>query len=172
MGMFKFVGNAGKRLFGGGQIDERAVLDHLLSLGIPTRALSVVAHQDKKMISVIARVDTLEAKEKLLLAAGNISGIETVDDRVRILSDQKAEPDLSEADPVIDNGDFGEPAADEQPQSDFYTVESGDTLGAIARRFYGNAGKFPVIFEANRPMLSDPDKIYPGQVLRIPKLDG
>ena len=44
----------------------------------------------------------------------------------------------------------------------------GDTLSKVAKEFYGNANKYPVIFEANRPMLSHPDKIYPGQVLRIP----
>ena len=52
----------------------------------------------------------------------------------------------------------------------FHTVVSGDTLGKIAKEFYGNAMKYPVIFEANKPMLSHPDKIYPGQVLRIPPL--
>jgi nucleoid-associated protein YgaU len=55
-------------------------------------------------------------------------------------------------------------------QSTFYTVKSGDTLGKIAKQFYGNAAKYPLIFEANTPMLSDPDKIYPGQSLRIPPL--
>ena len=48
---------------------------------------------------------------------------------------------------------------------------SGDTLGAIAKKHYGNASKYPVIFEANKPMLTDPNLIYPGQVLRIPQLD-
>ena len=52
----------------------------------------------------------------------------------------------------------------------FHTVASGDTLSAIARKVYGDANKYPVIFEANKPMLSNPDKIYPGQVLRIPAL--
>ena len=51
-----------------------------------------------------------------------------------------------------------------------YTVQSGDTLSAIAKKFYGDANKYPVIFEANKPMLTHPDKIYPGQKLRIPAL--
>ena len=49
-----------------------------------------------------------------------------------------------------------------------YTVQSGDTLSAIAKKFYGNANAYMKIFEANKPMLSHPDKIYPGQLLRIP----
>ena len=47
-------------------------------------------------------------------------------------------------------------------------AQTGDTLSKIAKEMYGDANKYPVIFEANKPMLKDPDKIYPGQVLRIP----
>lgn len=61
--------------------------------------------------------------------------------------------------------------ADAAPAAHFYTVERGDTLSAIAKDQYENTGKYPVIFDANKPMLKDPDKIYPGQVLRIPPLD-
>ena len=56
------------------------------------------------------------------------------------------------------------------PEARFYTVVSGDTLSKIALSQYGNAAKYPVIFEANKPMLKDPNKIYPGQNLRIPPL--
>ena len=59
----------------------------------------------------------------------------------------------------------------QEPEAVFHTVVSGDTLSKIAKKVYGNAMKYPVIFEANKPMLSHPDKIYPGQVLRIPALD-
>ena len=58
----------------------------------------------------------------------------------------------------------------QEPEAQFHTVVSGETLSKIALVFYGNAMKYPVIFEANKPMLSHPDKIYPGQVLRIPEL--
>jgi nucleoid-associated protein YgaU len=75
------------------------------------------------------------------------------------------------APPADDVDNAPEPPEEETPSSQFYTVESGDTLGAIAKQFYGNAGKYMVIFEANRPMLEDPNKIYPGQVLRIPQED-
>jgi nucleoid-associated protein YgaU len=49
-----------------------------------------------------------------------------------------------------------------------YTVESGDTLSKIARRFYGDANAYQRIFEANRDQLDDPNKIYPGQQLKLP----
>ncbi|MCG8440408.1 MAG: LysM peptidoglycan-binding domain-containing protein, partial [Caulobacterales bacterium] len=60
---------------------------------------------------------------------------------------------------------------DDAAEATFYTVKSGDSLSKIAKAHYGDAMKYPAIFEANRPMLSDPDKIYPGQVLRLPVLD-
>ena len=58
-----------------------------------------------------------------------------------------------------------------EPEAQFHTVESGDTLGKIAKNYYGNAMKYPLIFEANQPMLKTPDLIYPGQVLRIPQIE-
>ena len=47
-------------------------------------------------------------------------------------------------------------------------IKSGDTLGKIARHYYGNANRYPRIFDANREVIEDPDKIYPGQKIRIP----
>ena len=84
-------------------------------------------------------------REKVVLAVGNVNGVSRVSDEMVV----------------------NDPA----PEAQFHTVASGDTLGKIAKKFYGNAMKYPEIFEANKPMLSHPDKIYPGQVLRIPPLD-
>ena len=83
--------------------------------------------------------------EKAIVAAGNTPGVGEVESHIDI--------------------------EDEPNQTVFYTVKSGDTLSKIAKDHYGDAMKYPVIFEANRPMLSDPDKIYPGQTLRIPSID-
>jgi uncharacterized protein YidB (DUF937 family) len=62
------------------------------------------------------------------------------------------------------------PAAEARPAAATtrYTVVSGDTLSKIAKRHYGRADQWPRIFEANRDILKDPDRIYPGQELRIP----
>ncbi len=81
-------------------------------------------------------------KEKILLCCGNVTGVAQVNDMMTV-----AQP------------------ADE---SQYHTVVRGDTLSAIAKKFYGNANAYPKIFEANKPMLTHPDKIYPGQLLRIP----
>ncbi|MDO4450152.1 MAG: peptidoglycan-binding protein LysM [Moraxella sp.] len=81
-------------------------------------------------------------REKAVLAAGNVQYVAQVEDNMTV--------------------------ATPEPESRFYTVKSGDTLSKIAKEMYGNANEYNKIFEANRPLLSDPNKIYPGQVLRIP----
>lgn len=80
--------------------------------------------------------------ERVVLAVGNVEGVEKVDENLEV----------------------EEPA----DAARMYTVKSGDTLSAIAEEFYGDANRYNEIFEANRPMLTDPNLIYPGQVLRIP----
>jgi nucleoid-associated protein YgaU len=84
-----------------------------------------------------------------VLAVGNTEGIAKVDDRMTVAP--KAMPEVAKAAPA-----------------QFYTVKAGDSLSKIAKQYYGDAQKYPAIFEANKPLLSDPNKIYPGQVLRIP----
>ena len=88
------------------------------------------------------KVLTPSDAEKAILAAGNIEGVAQVESRLKIET--------------------------EEPASEFYTVKSGDTLSGISKHVYGDSGQYMKIFEANKPMLSDPDKIYPGQTLRIP----
>lgn len=168
MGFFDFIGNAGEKLFGSAVIDEDKVREHILGLGLKLAPFSVVAHQKEKMVSLIGRAETLADKEKAILAAGNVKGVERVDDRIKL----GAAPAPSDAAAATDEAaaQAAEPEASEQPESRFYTVVAGDTLSAIAKREYGAASKYPLIFEANRPMLSHPDKIYPGQTLRIPPI--
>ena len=148
MGLFNFVKDAGEKLWDAvtGQHDKddqaKKVQEHLSKTGIPDA--------DKVNIQIAVGKATVtghglsqEAKEKILVAVGNISGIASVDDQVKTATPATA--------------------------SQFYTVKSGDTLSAISKQVYGNANLYNKIFEANKPMLKSPDKIYPGQVLRIPE---
>ncbi len=160
MGMLDFVKNAGAKIFGRDEPKETAAAAEAPSgaevAAAKARALrsAVGAYGfeiDGFNVSVSGDVATISGKvadqatrERVALVVGNTSGIARVDDRLEVVAPE--------------------------PEAQFYTVVSGDTLSKIAKQFYGNAMKYPVIFEANRPMLENPDKIYPGQVLRIPAL--
>ncbi len=117
-----------------------ALFHRVQDLGIRIEELTVDFDDGVAVLS--GRASSQEAREKAVLAVGNVEGVTKVDDRIEVDS----------------------PAH----EATFYTVQKGDTLSAIAKAHYGNAGAYPRIFEANRPMLKDPDLIYPGQVLRIP----
>ena len=167
MGLFSFVRGAGDKIFGGKELNENEIREHLMKQGLKLNPFTVVVENAKEgKVALIGYAETMADKEKAIVAAGNIDGVEKINDRIKIgqpqwMKDKKAEEEEEEE-------ELGE---GELPTARFYTVKSGDTLGAIAKAMYGNAGKYPVIFEANKPMLSNPDKIYPGQTLRIPPLD-
>jgi nucleoid-associated protein YgaU len=143
MGLIDFVKAAG-RAIGIGSAEAAPPAEELKkeaqSHGLDVTGVDVAVEGDK--VTVSGKAASQEQKEKIILAMGNVAGVAKVEDKIQ--PSQPAET------------------------SKFYTVKKGDTLSAIAKAQYGNANKYPVIFEANKPMLTDPDKIYPGQVLRIP----
>ena len=144
MGVWSFVKDAGKSLFGGKaeaaeQPDPEALKTEVKNLGLDASGLDIKVEGDK--VKVEGKALSPELREKVILAVGNVAGVSSV-----------------EADDH-----------DDTPEPRFHTVKKGDTLSAIAKATLGNANRYNEIFEANRPMLSHPDKIYPGQVLRIPE---
>ncbi len=154
MGLISFMKNAGSKLFGKSEEEkneEKAakIVSHLKSYGFNVADLNISV--DDETITLTGEVDSLINKNRLIVAVGNIEGITKVDDRLVVKAVAVVTPP--------------------EPEKQFYTVVSGDTLSKIAKQVYGNANKYPVIFEANTPMLKHPDKIYPGQVLVIPPLD-
>lgn len=158
MGLISFIKGAGEKLFGKSEIVKETdkavlILNHIRSFGFDTSSINAQVEGD--LVIMTGRVDTIANKNRILVAAGNVEGISKVEDRLAVL------PPSGEI-PVI---------LPVEPEKQFYTVVSGDTLSKIAKRMYGNANKYPVIFEANTPMLKHPDKIYPGQVLVIPPLE-
>ncbi len=104
---------------------------------------NITATVEGDTIILKGEVASQEEKEKIILAAGNVAGVASVDDQITV------------------TGPVAQAAR-------FVTVEKGDTLSAISKKVYGDPNKYQKIFEANKPMLKHPDKIYPGQVLRIP----
>ncbi len=141
MSVIGFVRSAGARLFGLGKSEPEALKEQVEAMGMDNKNLDISFDDGK--VSVNGSVADQAEKERLLLVLGNVEGVESVDDRISVRSNA-------------------------EPASAFHTVVRGDTLGAIAQKHYGKANLYPKIYEANRPMLENPDKIYPGQVLRIP----
>jgi nucleoid-associated protein YgaU len=144
MGLWDFVKSAGKALgVGGAEAAEAPAPDALKKevndLGLKTEGLEVSVEGDT--VKVKGKAPTQEEKEKVILAMGNVAGVAKVEGEI----------------------ETPEPAAEPV----FHTVVKGDTLWKIAEKTLGKGARYNEIFEANRPMLSDPDKIFPGLVLRI-----
>jgi len=156
--MFSFLKDAGAKIFGGGKSKEEELKEHCRKLGIDPEKFNVTFNENGD-VETVAMVQSQAEKEKLVLALGNVHGVAGVDaSKVEISATAKS------AITAADAGKVDQPDVEAQ----FYTVKKGDTLGAIAKAHYGSANLYPKIFEANKPMLSHPDKIYPGQTLRIP----
>lgn len=160
MGLISFIKDAGEKLFGTKEVEQAAA--NPVALGdLNTKAgeairtyvetqklgithLAVTFDGSSGKVTLKGDAPSQEASEKAGLAAGNVSSVKEVENLLVVAV-----------------------AAD---ASQYHDVAHGDTLSAIAKKYYGDANKYNAIFEANKPLLSDPNKIYPGQKLRIPKL--
>jgi len=156
MGMFDFVKGVGKKLgFGSEEAAPTAdtLKQELDSHKLGTDDVQVVVKGDTAVLKGVVKDQSIF--EKTVIAVGNTLGVSKV-----------------QADELQVTPEPGKAAAPAK-QPTFYTVQKGDNLWKIAEKSYGKGkgAKNTIIFEANKPMLTHPDKIYPGQVLRIPDLD-
>jgi nucleoid-associated protein YgaU len=164
MGLMSFIKEAGEKLFGKGEAKAAeqaaaaaptpenvaalskaagdAIVGYINANGLPGDKLDVGFDAPSSTVTVSGQVDDQATKEKILLCCGNVAGVQAVNDLITVSTPE--------------------------PEAQYHAVVSGDNLSKIAKKYYGDANKYPVIFEANKPMLSHPDKIYPGQMLRIP----
>ncbi|MDQ3061173.1 MAG: peptidoglycan-binding protein LysM [Pseudomonadota bacterium] len=164
MGMFSFIKEAGEKLFGHGPAKAAqeaaaatptpenvaalsktagdAIETYIKSMNLQVDGLDVSFDAPSGTVTVAGVAPDQATKEKVLLCCGNVAQVSAVKDMMTVASTA--------------------------PESKMHVVVSGDTLAKISKQFYGTPNKYQQIFEANKPMLSDPDKIYPGQVLRIP----
>ena len=145
MGLFDFLKDAGASILGRG--NEAEEIKKLIEKELPGKVTDLTVEFEDGVVKLSGNCDSQATKEKAVLLAGNVKGVSHVND------------DALKA-----------PAT--EPPADFYTVQRGDSLSKIAKRFYGDAMKYPIIFEANREIIKDPNLIYPGQRLRIPRLNG
>jgi len=166
MGMMSFLKEAGEKLFGKAEVKAaesaaaaaptpeavaalsaaagQAITEYVAAQGLSVDGLDISFDGSTSAVTVAGTVADQATKEKVLLCCGNVKGVAAVHDLLVVNAPE--------------------------PEAQWHTVVSGDNLSKIAKAFYGDANKYPVIFEANKPMLSHPDKIYPGQMLRIPAL--
>jgi len=164
MGLISFIKEAGEKLFGKGEAKaaqeaaereastanlERlnqgagdAIATYINAMNLKVDGLDVAFDGASGTVTVSGVAADQATKEKVVLCCGNVEKVAAVNDMMTV-----AQP------------------ADE---SKYYTVVKGDNLSKIAKQFYGDPNKYPKIFDANKPMLTHPDKIYPGQLLRIP----
>ncbi len=190
MGLFSFVSSAGAKLFGGKKPSEvpnlsALIRDHVKKVGLPDKHIHYWLEAEVLVVS--GWVNDSSTKEKVILAVGNVEGVDKVEDRLVVGSPPSFAPAVATPAPTatktaapvveaeapipVEQLPTREEAAKHEWTSRTHVVEKGDTLSKIAKAVYGNANKYMAIFKANQPMLSDPDKIYPGQTLRIPPLD-
>ena len=150
MGLFSFIKGAGSKLFGKKKANapeakpltkEEALIAEVARFGIPVDNLKVELADH---VIVTGTTMTNAEREKIILTLGNVEGVGSVGDEITVTNPE--------------------------PESTFHEVKPGDTLSKIARDVYGDPMKYNAIFEANKPMLDHPDKIYPGQILRIPAM--
>lgn len=143
MGLFDFAADIGKKVFGIGDANAAEQIKENIEANNPGITDLSVSLEDE-VCTIGGNCESAEAKEKVVLMTGNMQGVGSV------------------------NGD-GLVAPEPQAEAEFYVIESGDMLWAIAEKFLGNGSKYPEIFEANREVIEDPDKIFPGQKIRIPR---
>lgn len=148
MGLFNFGRDRGRDpktpiQQGAEQVNASEIAQMLRDLGITIEGGQISVRGDE--VTITGKASDVAEREKAILVIGNTKGVGKVNDQITVASQAP------------------------QPQSQFYEVKSGDTLSKIAKQFYGDASKYSAIYDANRPMLKDPDEIYPGQMLRIPQ---
>lgn len=119
-----------------------AILKYIGSQNLPTDGLNLTYDGSTATVMVSGEVPDQATHEKIILCCGNVHSVEHVNDQISVSA--------------------------QSDESQYYTVKSGDTLSKISKEMYGDANRYNEIFEANTPMLSSPDKIYPGQMLRVP----
>jgi len=142
MGLFDFVKDIGEKVFGDNDEPAVKIKEHIESRNPGIKDLNVEFKDGK--VNLSGDAGSAEAMEKAVLLAGNVQG-------------------------VTDVGADNIKAPSQTDNVEYYVIEKGDTLSGIAQKILGNAMDYPKIFEANKEVIKDPDLIYPGQKIRIPK---
>ncbi len=162
MSILDFAKDIGSNLF---NTDSAAAdkINEMLSIKLtPIKNLSV--DFDDGTVTLCGECMNQQHREQAILLAGNVKGVD------KVVSDELTYPRPSADKPTADKPSAEQPTAGKpvEEKIEFYEIKSGDTLSGIAKEFYGDFSMYTKIFEANREVIGDPDKIYPGQKIRIP----
>ena len=141
MGLFDFFKDMGEKIFGSEEEAAEKIKENIEAANPGIHDLNVAYHDG--VVELTGTAASAEAMEKAVLMAGNVKGV----------SEVKAD---------------GVNAPPQPAPVEYYVIQKGDTLSAIAKRYYGNAKDYPRLFDANREVIKNPDLIYPGQKIRIP----
>lgn len=164
MGMFDFIADVGEKLFTSDK-DAAEKIHKQLTQGMPGMISDLKVDFDDGVVTLAGECDTARSKRVATLTAGNVKGVKAVHaDALTV----RAAADPTAASAAVAAAAPSAATAEEEP-GEYYTIKSGDTLGGIAKKHLGNAMAYKKIFEANREVIKDPDKIYPGQKIFIPK---
>ena len=146
MSFLDFAKDMGRKLFDRDDVAAEKIKQHLEIQLTSVKGLDVKF--DDGVVTLCGECTSSADRDQAILMAGNVKGVK------KVIADELTFP----------------PPPPEEPKEkvEFYEIKSGDTLSAIAKRYYGSAGKYMRIFEANRNVIEDPNKIYPGQKIRIP----
>lgn len=161
MDLFGFVKDVGRRLFNKDEEAAGKIRDHILANNPGVEDLEVTF--DNGIVGLKGRCTRPDAFQKCVLMAGNVQGV--VDVHASALKPFVAPK--PEAIPVGGPHQHAH-ATPEQRKEEYYVIQRGDTLSHIAGRYYGNANAWPALFEANREVIQEADRIFPGQKIRIP----
>ncbi|MGZ8218313.1 peptidoglycan-binding protein LysM [Methylomagnum sp.] len=162
MSLFDFVRDIGNTLFHDDEKASAAIKAHIEADNPGIESLDVV--YQKGFVTLRGQSHSWAAVEKAILMAGNIRGVEKVVSEIQVTEPTDTAPKALSPEEAT--------ATETVPATsdvDYYTIASGDTLSALAKRFYGDSGQYPRLFEANREVIKDPDKIFVGQKIRIPQ---
>lgn len=150
MSLFDFVKDIGQSVFHGDEKAAEEIKAYILADNPGIDPLEVT--YQKGFVTLGGASQTWEAVEKAILMAGNVKGVGRVISQIQVAEDPGSAP--------VELGGAG--------GGQYYAIKSGDTLSAIAKHFYGDASQYPKILAANREVIKDANKIFPGQKIRIP----
>ena len=152
MGFFDFVSDAGKNILGKGD-DAQSIKEEIENSfeSLPVDGLVVVV--EGELVTLAGVAQDYPTREKAILIAGNVEGIAQVNADQLLTMEQISEEDVQKI-----------------PEEIFYSIEKGDTLWAIATKFYDDGSKYTHIVDANLEVIKNADLIYPGQAIRIPEV--